>query len=139
MRKHTLVGLLLAAAALCGCVSFIDNPYFAVKESGLNWVSIRHYNYRVKPIQRVAVRIDGNGIVTVRDADPGIRGSGRSGMLWLRIREPVITHVWVVYTDEIERPTGHLEPGTLVVEVNPAALLECRAGLARALREVRVG
>ncbi|MBP7638609.1 MAG: hypothetical protein KBA18_12090 [Kiritimatiellae bacterium] len=67
MTKRTLAGVLLAVAVVSGCASFIDNPYFAVKESGLNWVSIRHYNYRVKPIQRVAVRMDGNGIVTVRE------------------------------------------------------------------------
>jgi hypothetical protein len=45
----------------------MDNPHFTVKESGLNWVSIRHYDYRVTPIRRVALRLDGNGIVTVRE------------------------------------------------------------------------
>ncbi len=67
MKKRMLLGALLAVAVVSGCASFIDYPYFTVKESGLNWVSIRHYNYRVKPIQRVAIRMDGNGIVTVRE------------------------------------------------------------------------
>ncbi len=67
MKKRRLLGALLAAAVVGGCASFIDYPYFTVKESGLNWVSIRHYSYRTKPIQRVAVRMDGNGMVTVRE------------------------------------------------------------------------
>ncbi|MDR2850354.1 MAG: hypothetical protein LBW77_07460 [Verrucomicrobiota bacterium] len=67
MKKHLYILPLLAAAALCGCVSFFENPYFTVKESGLNWLSIRLYNSRTTPIQRVSVRIDGNGIVTVRE------------------------------------------------------------------------
>jgi len=67
MRKRILVLTLLSAAVFCGCQSFLYEPFFTVEESGLNWVSIRHYNYRVSPIQRVSVRIDGNGIVTVRE------------------------------------------------------------------------
>ena len=69
MAKHLIFpGLsVLAFLAFCGCANFIDNPYFEVKESGLNWVSIRHYNYRSTPMQRVSVRLDGNGIVTVRE------------------------------------------------------------------------
>jgi hypothetical protein len=58
---------LLAALACYGCVNLVDNPHFAVKESGLNWVSIRHYNYRAQPIQRVDMRLDGSGIVTMRE------------------------------------------------------------------------
>lgn len=57
----------LAILTLCGCVNFFENPYFAVKESGLNWISIRHYNYRTTPVQRVSLRLDGNGNVTVRE------------------------------------------------------------------------
>jgi len=58
---------LLGVAAICGCQGFVMSPYFTVKESGLNWISIRHYNYRSNPVQRVNVRIDGNGIVSVRE------------------------------------------------------------------------
>jgi hypothetical protein len=68
IRVHPCLSVVLFfTAALCGCVNFMDNPYFTVKESGLNWISIRHYNYRTTPIQRVALRLDGNGIVTVRE------------------------------------------------------------------------
>ena len=67
MRNSTLLSFLLAIAACCGCQSFVDSPYVKVKESGLNWISIRHYNYRTTPMQRVNLRIDGNGIVTVRE------------------------------------------------------------------------
>ena len=59
--------LLLFTVAFCGCSSFLENPYFKVEESGLNWVSIRHYNYRTTPIQRVNIRIDGNGFVSVTE------------------------------------------------------------------------
>lgn len=67
MRKTVLCSLAVVAALLCGCQSFINNPFFKVEKSGLNWVSIRLYNYREKPIQRVSVRVDGNGIITVRE------------------------------------------------------------------------
>ncbi len=61
LRLSGILFLLLTA----GCLSPLENPYFSVEESGLNWVDIRHYN-TTKPIQRVWVRLDGNGIVTVR-------------------------------------------------------------------------
>ena len=69
MTKHlTPIALsMLAFLAVCGCASFINNPYITVKESGLNWVSIRYYNYRTVQIQRVSLRLDGNGIVMVRE------------------------------------------------------------------------
>ena len=68
LRARTCcAALLLLTATLCGCLSYFENPFFQVKESGLNWVSIRQYNYRTEPVQRVSVRIDGNGIVTVRE------------------------------------------------------------------------
>ena len=67
MRIPILFSVLLAVSVFCGCQTFLDYPYFTVKESGLNWVSIRHYNYASTPIQRVSVRIDGNGVVTVRE------------------------------------------------------------------------
>ena len=67
MKRILICSFFFAAAVFCGCEHFIFNPYFKVEESGLNWVSIRHYNYKATPIQRVSVRIDGNGIVTVRE------------------------------------------------------------------------
>jgi hypothetical protein len=67
MRKTFLLSALLATAVFCGCSTLLDNPFFTVEESGLNWVSIRYYNYKTTPIQRVSVRIDGNGMVNVRE------------------------------------------------------------------------
>ncbi|MDD4102988.1 MAG: hypothetical protein PHU80_10225, partial [Kiritimatiellae bacterium] len=67
MKKTFFCIAIAAATVICGCVSFFDNPFFKVKESGLNWVFIRHYNLRATPVQRVSVRLDGNGMVTVRD------------------------------------------------------------------------
>jgi len=67
MRKRVFFGAVLAAAAFCGCSNFIMSPYFTVKDSGLNWVSIRYYQMKTTPIQRVNVRIDGNGMVSVKE------------------------------------------------------------------------
>lgn len=95
MRKTALCIAAAAAAVLCGCASFLDNPFFTVKESGLNWISIRHYNYRSTPVQRVSVRIDGNGLVTVREGssmlvtNPFAKKSEDS--TWNDIRESRIT------------------------------------------------
>lgn len=67
MKKTIILSLLLAVSVICGCRHFFDYPFFTVKESGLNWVVIRHYNFRTTPMQRVSVRVDGNGLVTVRE------------------------------------------------------------------------
>ena len=67
MRKPLLWICLSAAAVFCGCQTQLFSPYFKVKESGLNWIWIRHYSYVSTPIQRVSVRIDGSGLVTVRE------------------------------------------------------------------------
>ena len=95
MRKTVLCIAAATAAVICGCASFINNPFFTVKESGLNWISIRHYNYRSTPVQRVSVRIDGNGMVTVREGssmlvtNPFAKKSDDS--TWNDIRESRIT------------------------------------------------
>jgi len=95
MRNLSLCAILLTATVFCGCQSFLDNPFFTVKESGLNWVSIRQYNYKSTPVQRVSVRIDGNGIVTVREgssilvSNPFASSSDTAS--WNDIRETRIT------------------------------------------------
>ena len=96
MRNFRLCSvLLLVAAVLCGCQNFVFSPYFTVKESGLNWVSIRHYNQRVDPIQRVSVRIDGNGMVTVREGSSMLVtnpfAANASDSHWNDIRETRLT------------------------------------------------
>ena len=72
MTKRVWLGIAVAAAALCGCESVLFNPYFTVKESGLNWVSIRYYQLKTTPVQRVNVRIDGNGMVNVREGSSAL-------------------------------------------------------------------
>lgn len=64
----------LALFALAGCQSEMENPFFRVKESGLNWVEIRQYKVG-KHTHRVRVRIDGNGIVTVREGTSPLVGN----------------------------------------------------------------
>lgn len=60
-------GILLLGLLFAGCQSYFENPYFTVEESGLNWVSIRYYNYTREPIRKVNVRVDGNGIISVKE------------------------------------------------------------------------
>ncbi len=95
MRHSIHFSIFLSIAVLCGCQSFINDPYFTVKESGLNWISIRHYTYSSTPVQRVSVRIDGNGIVTVREgssllvSNPYAKDSNDPN--WNDVRETRIT------------------------------------------------
>ncbi|MEI7900980.1 MAG: hypothetical protein WCK89_12075 [bacterium] len=95
MRIFTLLSLLLATLLCYGCQSFLNDPFFTVKESGLNWVVIRHYNYKAMPIQRVSVRIDGSGIVTVREGSSQLvsnpYASRSDAPSWNDIRESRIT------------------------------------------------
>ncbi len=95
MRKLTLCSIFLAATVFCGCETYLFSPYFTVKESGLNWIAIRHYNYKTTPIQRVNVRIDGNGLVTVREGSSMLVNNpfaaNASDSHWNDIRETRIT------------------------------------------------
>ncbi len=59
--------LIMGILLLGGCTAFVtENPYFTVKDSGLNWVEIRQYDMKGSN-RRVHVRIDGNGFVQVRE------------------------------------------------------------------------
>lgn len=95
MRKCAFFASALLAALFCGCQSFVDSPFVTVEPSGLNWLSIRQYNYRSTPIQRVSVRIDGNGIVTVREGTSMLVtnpfAAGKDDPNWNDIRETRIT------------------------------------------------
>ncbi|HBJ59316.1 MAG TPA: hypothetical protein DD637_06525 [Verrucomicrobia bacterium] len=64
--KSFLIGALLVLSALSGCGPFWVDPYITVKESPLNWVDIHYYNTNRKPIRRVAVYINGLGLVELR-------------------------------------------------------------------------
>lgn len=58
--------LFLALALLSGCGPFWVDPYITVRESPLNWVNIHYYNMNRKPIRRISVYINGNGLVEVK-------------------------------------------------------------------------
>ena len=64
--KRILLTVLLLTLGLCGCGPFWVDPYITVRESQLNWVEIHYYNMRRKPIRRIAVTIQGTGLVEVR-------------------------------------------------------------------------
>ncbi len=72
----------------------MDNPFFTVEESGLNWVEIRQYSISAKT-QRIRVRIDGNGIVTVREGTSPLVGNPFAADVnnerWEDIRESRVT------------------------------------------------
>ena len=53
---------------LTGCIwhSGVNEPYFQVENSGLNWVEIRQYEL-VGMKRRIKLRIDGNGMVSLRE------------------------------------------------------------------------
>jgi hypothetical protein len=72
----------------------MEDPFFTVKESGLNWVEIRHYTISSKT-HRVRVRIDGSGIVTVREGTSPLVGnpfaSDVNNERWEDIRERRLT------------------------------------------------
>lgn len=94
MRKTANLLLLVGISALTGCQNFMDNPYFTVKESALNWVEVRQYTIAERT-QRVRVRIDGSGIVTVREGTSPLVGdpfaSNVNHERWEDIRESRIT------------------------------------------------
>lgn len=72
MRKgypvKILAGILamLTLSPLGGCGPFWVDPYIAVNDSPLNWVSIHYYSMRTKPYRRIGVEIRGSGHVEVR-------------------------------------------------------------------------
>jgi hypothetical protein len=94
MRSVYLFSFCLAATLFCGCQSPMENPFFTVKESGLNWVEIRQYKLAART-QRVRVRIDGNGIVTVREGTSPLVGNpfacDVNNQQWDDIRESRVT------------------------------------------------
>jgi hypothetical protein len=66
LRSVFVVALLSACLFVNGCGPFWVDPYITVKESSLNWVSIRYYNMNRSPIRRIGVDIYGNGLVEVK-------------------------------------------------------------------------
>jgi len=66
MRKLVYIFLALAVVSLMGCMYHFEHPYFTVKQSGLNWVSIRQLHL-TGTRQHIHLRMDGNGIIVVRE------------------------------------------------------------------------
>lgn len=98
MVMKNLIYALLASLSLavvgCRWIRFVDDPYFKVEKSGLNWVEIRQYETTGRK-QRVRLRIDGSGIVTVRDGTSALVGNSFAANAkhenWEDIREKRIT------------------------------------------------
>ena len=88
--RYVILALACGLSALTGCQNPMENPYFRVKESGLNWVEIRQYKIGTHT-QRIRVRLDGNGIVTVREGTSPLVGnpfaSDVTHSQWADIRE----------------------------------------------------
>ncbi|MDD2598010.1 MAG: hypothetical protein PHO37_02125 [Kiritimatiellae bacterium] len=76
MKKNILFSILVAALTFSsGCFDpFYHNPYFKVDESGLNWLEIYHKQISGKKLVRV--RIDGNGVIKVKEGTSPLVGDG---------------------------------------------------------------
>jgi hypothetical protein len=74
MKRFITIILTLAALVLAnGCFDpFHSNPYFEVEDSGLDWLEI--YNKEVPGKRLVRVRIDGSGIVKIREGTSPLVG-----------------------------------------------------------------
>ncbi len=75
MKKN--ISLIIIAAVLTlssGCFDpFYSNPYFKVEESGLNWLEI--YYKQISSKKLVRVRIDGGGVVKIREGTSPLVGN----------------------------------------------------------------
>jgi len=68
MRNLLFTLLATLVVVLTGCIwhSGVNDPYFQVETSGLNWVEIRQYE-TIGMKRRIKLRIDGNGMVSLRE------------------------------------------------------------------------
>jgi hypothetical protein len=68
MRNLLFTLLACLIVVLTGCIwhSGVNEPYFQVESSGLNWVEIRQYEVTGMK-RRIRLRIDGNGMVSLRE------------------------------------------------------------------------
>jgi hypothetical protein len=91
---YPLLASFIVLFAGCRWNSGMNEPYFKVEQSALNWVEIRHYETEGRK-QRVRLRIDGNGIVTVRDGTSALVSNSFAANTknesWEDIRENRIT------------------------------------------------
>lgn len=96
MRNLLFTLLASLIVVFTGCIwhSGINEPYFKVESSNLNWVEIRQYE-TVGLKRRIRLRIEGNGIVTVKDGTSALVGNSfaanNKSDSWEDIREKRIT------------------------------------------------
>lgn len=95
MKRFTTIILILTALVLAnGCFDpFYNEPYFKVEDSGLNWLEI--YNKQVTGKHLVRVRIDGSGIVNIREGTSPLVGDAfakdNTNERWADIRDYQLT------------------------------------------------
>jgi hypothetical protein len=96
MRNLFFALLASSIVVFTGCIwhSGINEPYFKVESSNLNWVEIRQYE-TVGMKRRIRLRIEGNGLVTIRDGTSALVGNpfaaNTKSDTWEDIRERRIT------------------------------------------------
>lgn len=75
MKKTIGLSILAAMFLLAtGCFDpFYHNPYFKVDESGLNWLEI--YSKKISGKKLVRVRIDGGGVIKIREGTSPLVGN----------------------------------------------------------------
>ncbi|MFO7937828.1 MAG: hypothetical protein R6V06_09525 [Kiritimatiellia bacterium] len=95
MKRIYLIIIFLTALTLVnGCFDpFHMNPYFAVEESGLNWLEI--YSKQISSQKLTRVRIDGSGIVKITTGTSPLVGDAFakdiSDTQWSNVRRDRIT------------------------------------------------
>jgi hypothetical protein len=96
MRNLLFTLLACLIVVLTGCIwhSGVNEPYFQVENSGLNWVDIRQYE-TVGMKRRIRLRIDGNGMVSLREGTSALVSNSFAANNkqpnWEDIREKRIT------------------------------------------------
>jgi len=95
MKKNIfLISLAAAFIFTSGCFDpFYNNPYFKVDESGLNWLEI--YQKQISSKKLVRVRIDGGGVIKIREGTSPLVGdefaNDNRNDKWEDIREYQLT------------------------------------------------
>jgi hypothetical protein len=96
MRNLLFTLLACVIVVLTGCIwhSGVNEPYFQVESSGLNWVDIRQYETTGMK-RRIRLRIDGNGMVSLREGTSALVGNAFAANNkqenWEDIREKRVT------------------------------------------------
>ena len=101
-RITTFLIILTTLTLINGCVDpFYQNPYFQVEESGLNWLEI--YNKEVSSKKLVRVRIDGGGVVNIREGTSPLVGDAFAKDIKNKRWEDIRNHQLTIPSDEANR------------------------------------